>query len=252
MRKSVISVACVCTFVSSIAASAQTAASPPVLAAPAPASFWAPFSEVRNDLVGVFTGETARILGAAAAGSMLAHRWDDDGMAIASRRFQPVTNFKYGNIGGGVTAQLGGAFAFYSIAKGSGSERAADVGADLIRAQVLSQAMVQTMKVAFRRERPDGSNRLSLPSGHTASAVATATVLSRHLGWKVGAPAYAASAYVAAARMAANRHHLTDVMVGAAVGVVAGRTVTVDVAAHRFALGVAPTVGGAAVTITGQ
>jgi membrane-associated phospholipid phosphatase len=112
--------------------------------------------------------------------------------------------------------------------------------------------MVQTMKISFLRGRPDRSNRFSLPSGHTAGAVATATVLTRHFGWKVGIPAYTASAYVAASRMSANKHHLTDVLVGAAVGIVAGRTATIGTARHRFAVGLTPTFGGAAVTITKQ
>ena len=52
--------------------------------------------------------------------------------------------------------------------------------------------------------------------------------------------------------MSANKHHLTDVMLGAAVGLAAGRTTTIAVAKQRFSVGVAPTVGGAAVTITKQ
>ena len=58
--------------------------------------------------------------------------------------------------------------------------------------------MVQALKYTVRRERPDGSNNKSFPSGHAASAFATATVLQRHYGWKVGAPAYALGSYVAA------------------------------------------------------
>ena len=38
--------------------------------------------------------------------------------------------------------------------------------------------------------------------------------------------AYSVSAYVAASRLHENRHHLSDVIFGAAVGTVAGRTVT--------------------------
>lgn len=242
---------CVCLLATPIATSAQTPFTPsPPLPAPTAASFWSPFKQVPQDLTNIFSGETAKILGATAATFMVARRWDDDGMAIAASRFQPVSHFKVGNIGGGVTAQLGGAFALYSIAKASGHEQFAIVSSDLMRAQILSQAMVQAVKFTVRRERPDGSNRLSLPSGHTAGAVATATVLSRHFGLKVGIPAYAASAYVAASRMSANKHHFSDVMVGAAFGVIAGRTATIGTAKHRFAVGLTPTNGGAAVTFT--
>jgi membrane-associated phospholipid phosphatase len=124
------------------------------------------------------------------------------------------------------------------------------VGADLIRAQVLSQGIVQGGKFATRRPRPDASNNHSLPSGHTAAAFATATVLQDHFGWKVGVPAYGFGAYVAASRMSANKHYLSDVLLGAAIGVAAGRTVTIGSGKARFQMGVAPTPGGAAVTFT--
>jgi hypothetical protein len=39
-------------------------------------------------------------------------------------------------------------------------------------------------------------------------------------------PAYAFSSYVAASRLRENRHFLSDVVFGAAVGIIAGRTVT--------------------------
>jgi membrane-associated phospholipid phosphatase len=102
-----------------------------------------------------------------------------------------------------------------------------------------------------RRTRPDGSDNVSFPSGHTASAFATASVLQRHYGWKIGVPAYAFGAYVASARLAADKHHLSDVLMGAGIGLVAGRAVTVGMGGQRFDLGVAPTPGrGAMVTFT--
>jgi membrane-associated phospholipid phosphatase len=128
------------------------------------------------------------------------------------------------------------------------SPRLAAVGGDLIEAQVLTQTVVQALKFSVQRPRPDGSDRLSFPSGHTASSFATASVLERHFGWKAGVPAYAFASYVGAARMAADKHHLSDVLVGAGVGIVAGRSVTIGVGDHRFDMGVAPTTGGAMVT----
>jgi membrane-associated phospholipid phosphatase len=110
--------------------------------------------------------------------------------------------------------------------------------------------VVQGVKFVTRRDRPDASNNHSFPSGHTASAFATASVLERHLGWKAGLPAYGFATYVGLARMSANKHHLSDVMMGAAVGIAAGRSVTVGVAGATFDLGVAPTTGGAAISFT--
>jgi len=253
VRHGVIGFVCVCCLAAPMATLAQT---DPARSEPLPAKsaegFWAPFTEAPRDFVRFFSADTARILGAAAAGVMVAHRWDDDGIAMALGRVTPVTAFQAGNVGGGMFAQLGGAFAAYSFGKATRLEPVADVGSDLFRAQLLTQAIVQGMKVSSRRERPDGSSRFSLPSGHTAGAVATATVLQRRYGWKIGIPAYTASAYVAVSRISANKHHLTDVMVGAAVGLAAGRTVTVGSSKNRFAVGVAPTQGGAAITFVKQ
>jgi membrane-associated phospholipid phosphatase len=58
-------------------------------------------------------------------------------------------------------------------------------------------------------------------------AFASATVLERHFGWKAGIPAYAVASYVAASRVQTQRHYLSDVMFGAALGIVAGRTVPI-------------------------
>ena len=111
---------------------------------------------------------------------------------------------------------------------------------------------MQTGKIATRRARPDGSNHHSLPSGHSAASFATSSVLQRHFGWAIGAPTYAFGAYVAAARMSANRHYLSDVLIGASVGIAAGRSVTVRTGKARFGMGVVPTTGGAVVTFTQQ
>ena len=58
------------------------------------------------------------------------------------------------------------------------------LGMDLLRAQALTEIMVEPIKFATHRERPDGSNHQSFPSGHAAITFAAATVIERHLGWK--------------------------------------------------------------------
>lgn len=100
------------------------------------------------------------------------------------------------------------------------------LGMDLLRAQLVTELLVQPIKIATQRERPDGSNSHSFPSGHAAVTFAGATVLERHLGWRRSLLAYAVASYVAASRLHDNRHYLSDVAFGAAVGTIAGRTVT--------------------------
>ncbi len=86
--------------------------------------------------------------------------------------------------------------------------------------------MVEPLKFAVGRERPDHSNHQSFPSGHSAVTFAAATVIERHLGWKRAALGYLIAGYVASSRLHDNVHYVSDVAFGAAVGTIAGRTVT--------------------------
>jgi len=96
------------------------------------------------------------------------------------------------------------------------------------------RARIQSVNCVGRR-RPDGS-RFSFPSDHASSSFATATVLQRRLGWRVGVPAYAMATYVAASRLQENRHYLSDVVFGAGLGIVVSRSVTVGHGQHALAV----------------
>ena len=154
---------------------------------------------------------------------------------------------------GGARVQLAGAATTYAIGHLTGNAKAASVGADLLRAQLLTQVLTASVKLSVQRGRPDGT-QYSFPSGHSATTFASATVLSRHFGWKVGVPAYAVASYVAASRLQAKRHFLSDVAFGASVGIAVGRTVTIGRGGARFALSptVTPGGGGVAFTLVGQ
>jgi membrane-associated phospholipid phosphatase len=102
----------------------------------------------------------------------------------------------------------------------------AHLGLDLLRAQIVTQTITYGLKVATQRERPDGSDGFSFPSGHASTTFASATVLQRHLGLKAAIPTYAIATYVAFSRLYEDRHHVSDVVFGATVGLIAGRTVT--------------------------
>ena len=115
--------------------------------------------------------------------------------------------------------------------------------------QIVAQTVTQGIKLAVGRTRPDGT-QFSFPSGHSASSFATATVLQRHLGWKAGVPAYALATFVAASRVQVKRHYLSDVTMGAAIGIIAGRAVTVGRGDARFAVAPSAVPGGAGVNFT--
>ena len=56
--------------------------------------------------------------------------------------------------------------------------------------------------------------------------------------------------YVATSRLNEGRHYLSDVIFGAALGIISGRTVTLSVAKERFALAPMFIPGGAGVQLT--
>lgn len=209
-----------------------------------------PFTSIGADLKSFFTSkETGIIMGVFVPAASVAWTWDNAGIRESQEHLSRPA-FEPGNIGGSFLVQTGAAVGTWAVGAISGNRKTAEVGGDLIRAQFTSQVIVQGIKLATRRERPDQSNNHSFPSGHTASAFASATVLERHFGWKVGLPAYGFATYVGLARMSANKHHMSDVMMGAAIGIASARAVTVGVRGTQFSVGVAPTQGGAAVTFT--
>lgn len=101
---------------------------------------------------------------------------------------------------------------------------------------------MQALTFTVQRTRPDGSDNSSFPSGHSASAFATTGVLQHHYGWKVGVPATLIAGYVATARVHDDRHYLSDVIFGGAMGIAAERTVMLH--AGRYAMMVVPGAGG--------
>jgi membrane-associated phospholipid phosphatase len=206
------------------------------------------FKLTAGDFKHFFSADTAKVMSYTSLVAIAAAPWDRQGV---NNGFNiPTALFESGNTIGQFAFQAAAGFAAYGIGTAVGNQKAAHVGRDIVRAQILSQVLVQTLKFTVQRDRPDGSNNKSFPSGHAASAFATATVLQRHYGWKVGVPAYAMGGYIALARMAWNRHHATDVVMGAGFGIASARTVTMSVAKTRFNVGVRPEVGGASVNFS--
>jgi membrane-associated phospholipid phosphatase len=205
--------------------------------------------EVIGDFRRLPSKENASLLGIGAAVAMMGHSIDQSLSLGMSRRPTLGSALEPGNIIGGFQAQFGGALATYAVGRLMNSPRTATVGADLVRALVVSQTVTGTIKVIASRTRPDGTN-LSFPSGHTSASFASAAVLQRHFGWKVGAPAMGIAAYVAAARIQEKRHFLSDVAFGATIGLAAGRTVTIGHGRGRFAVAPAAAPGGAGVAFT--
>ena len=80
---------------------------------------------------------------------------------------------------------------------------------------------VQGIKHTSHEKRPDGSDNNSFPSGHTATAFMTATMLAKEYDntW-VKAGAYTLATTTGLMRVANNKHWLSDVMTGAGIGII--------------------------------
>lgn len=88
----------------------------------------------------------------------------------------------------------------------------------------LMAGTVQGLKNTTNVMRPDGSDNHSFPSGHTATAFMTATMLNKEYGYKspwIGVGAYSVATATGLMRMANNKHWLSDVLVGAGIGIMA-------------------------------
>jgi len=91
-------------------------------------------------------------------------------------------------------------------------------------AVALTVAETQLLKFVVNRRRPDGSSGgASFPSGHTSFAFSGATLLARwwadeHDGSALGYLLYLPATYVGVSRLEGNRHFLSDVTFGAALG----------------------------------
>jgi membrane-associated phospholipid phosphatase len=178
--------------------------------------------------------------------ALAVHPLDDNvnrglvGSSVAENVFKP------GEILGELGTLLGSASIVYAVGRLKDEPKVSHVGMDLIQSLAMSEVLTQTLKYTTRRERPDHSGRNSFPSGHAADTFAFATALERHLGWRYAVPAYTFASYVAISRLPANRHWFSDAVFGAAVGIIAGRTVTSHEAAP-FPVAVTYIPGGVAV-----
>jgi hypothetical protein len=160
------------------------------------------------------------------------------------------TAFAPGKYLGDTAEQVALSLGTYAFGRIFSQPKTSHLGLDLLQAQILTEMLVQPIKFATHRERPDGSNHQAFPSGHAAITFATATVIERHLGWRKSLLGYAIASYVAASRLHDNRHYLSDVIFGAAVGSIAGRTVVHHEADYWAVTPVAVPGGGVAVLVT--
>jgi membrane-associated phospholipid phosphatase len=197
------------------------------------------------------------ILGVGSGLALLAHPIDNDVNAhlVGSKAVGRI--WKPGHILGSAGVQTGVALGLYfggryfvpAVEGQPRTNKWSHLGYDLIRAQILSQALVQGTKYAVRRDRPTG-DCCAFPSGHAASAFAAASILERHLGYRAAWPTLVAATYVATSRLHDNVHFLSDVLFGSAIGMATGWTIVGRHGRNEYTLLPTPVRGGFALALT--
>ncbi len=157
-------------------------------------------------------------------------RHRSSGLDTLARRFEP-----FGSAGYSALILAG----FYGYGSFAGDQRAIDVAKDgLATSLIASGLIVPVLKFAVGRSRPNADlgtghfqpfsqGNASFPSGHSTQAFAMATVIASHysdVDW-VPYAAYGTASLVGFSRIYHNAHFTSDVLAGAAIGVLVGQGV---------------------------
>jgi membrane-associated phospholipid phosphatase len=203
--------------------------------------------DVLGDYKNFFSVETALWLGGGGVAALAVHPADE---AIRDAAIKPgAISLPGGSVYGSQYFQIPVAITWWAVGSRAGSDRHAETGRDLLRAQLSVSSWTYLIKLAADRTRPNGDPH-SFPSGHATASFAAATVLQEHYGWKVGLPAFLVAAYTGASRVADNEHWTSDVVFGAALGVASGRTVTIHCRQTKLAVAAVAVHRGAALNFT--
>lgn len=113
----------------------------------------------------------------------------------------------------------------------------------LIKSEVMVGILTFSLKRITAVPRPDTRELTSFPSGHTAQAFAAATFMAKEYGHKsiwYSIGAYTVATGVGAMRIMNNRHWLSDVLVGAGIGILSTNLVYLT---HQYRWGKKNKVG---------
>jgi membrane-associated phospholipid phosphatase len=197
----------------------------------------------------LFLGKDALLLGAFGIGTALVAPID---MRVASRlqdsatqenRFlsKTATGFRVlGNPGSFIAGT-----SLYLIGRADGNRRVQSLGLHGVESIMVANVVGVTIKLLAGRQRPyvdtkvpdsfqlfrgfSGDQFRSFPSGHTITAFAFASTVTResqfwwpHATWYVGTAFYGGASLVGLSRIYNNQHWASDVMAGAAIGTLVG------------------------------
>jgi membrane-associated phospholipid phosphatase len=95
----------------------------------------------------------------------------------------------------------------------------------LLESTAMTLGVTYGLKAVVDETRPNGRKH-SFPSGHTSVSFMAADFMRQRYGWEYGIPAYAMASFVGYSRVEAKQHHVKDVLVGAAIGILSSELFT--------------------------
>jgi len=116
---------------------------------------------------------------------------------------------------------------------------------DFYKSLVVNTTVTHLIKHAVNRERPNGGMH-SFPSGHTSSAFQGAAFIHKRYGWEYAITPYLGATFVGYSRVHANKHHVFDVVAGAALGMASSWFLTTEYKGYT----VSPTLNARTVGVT--
>ena len=202
-----------------------------------------------NKKTPLFVGKDALILGAFTLGTALvapidlriANRLQDSATQASRFLGKAATGFRLlGDPGSFITGT-----GVYLIGRAGGNRRVESLGLHSVESILLADILGGGIKMITGRQRPfvdiktpysfqlwrgfAGDQYRSFPSGHTITAFAFASTLTResqfwwpHATWYVGTIFYGGAGLVGLSRVFNNQHWASDVVAGAALGTIVG------------------------------
>jgi len=172
-------------------------------------------------VIGVFSLDNLVPLLGSAAATTLAHQIDGGFVPGSSNDFND-----FGQGFGNPAIVAAAATGLLVAGRISGESNFRNMSYDLFVATGVNYLYTKAFKLAVDRTRPDQTNQDSFPSGHTSNGFAWATVADHHFGWKFGVPMYIIAGFVGVTRVDRGSHFFSDVVAGAALGYIVGRSIT--------------------------
>ena len=187
-------------------------------------------SRLRHDARGFVNRDNALILGAV-LGGVIALRQDidneiRDNTARHPERWGQFSNY-LGELGE-VQVQIPVLLSLYGYSIHQQDEELHDLSGSLISAFTIAGLSSLTVKGIANTDRPSdewNGGKFGFPSYHTASSFAMAAVLDEYYGYRAGLPAYTVAGLIGWSRIDERDHDLSDVVFGAALGYVIGKSV---------------------------